>query len=164
MLPNQIPPNRAASRFTAPRARGIKRAGARRRLGVAATEMALITPLLITIVLACIDFGRFGAAYIAITNAARAGAGVGSNSKVSNATLTTWKNKITDAVTNEFTGQSGVSATRLSVVVSNPIVESGTNLRRVQVDAQYNFQMLVPWPGLPNQVTLRRTVAMRMIF
>jgi Flp pilus assembly protein TadG len=110
MTQDQIPPNRTECRGTAPRARGIKRAAAQRRLGVAATEMALITPLLITIVLACIDFGRFGAAYIAITNAARAGAGVGSNSKVSTVTLAAWRTKIRTAVTSEFTGQSGVVA------------------------------------------------------
>jgi Flp pilus assembly protein TadG len=135
----------------------------RRTAGVAATELALILPLVITIVLACIDFGRFGAAYIAITNAARAGAGVGSNSKVSTGTMGIWRTKIREAVNNEFAGQTGVAANRLSVPDPQLITEA-SGLRRVRVETQYNFQMLVPWPGLPSQMTLRRAVEMRMIF
>jgi len=133
------------------------------RRGAAMVEFAIILPLLVTIILACIDFGRFGSAYIAITNAARAGAGVGSNSKVTTGTMTIWQNAIRTAVTNEFTGQTGVAASRLTVPTPELVVEPG-GLRRVRVSAEYNFQMIVPWPGLPHQVTLRRAVEMRMIF
>jgi Flp pilus assembly protein TadG len=132
------------------------------RRGAALVEMAVILPLLITIVLACIDFGRFGSAYIAITNAARAGAGVGSNSKVTTITLATWRTKIRVAVTSEFTGQTGVNVNRLTVPDPELIVEP-SGLRRVRVRANYQFQMIVPWPLLPNQVTMGRTVEMRMI-
>jgi Flp pilus assembly protein TadG len=100
---------------------------------------SLILPVLITIVLACIDFGRFGGAYIAITNAARAGAGVGSNSKVTTVTLTTWQNNIRSAVTNEFTGQTGVNVNRLTVPAPELLVEGG-GVRRVRVRAEYNFR------------------------
>jgi Flp pilus assembly protein TadG len=124
--------------------------------------MALILPLLITIVLACIDFGRYGSAYIATTNAARAGAGLGSNSKVTTATLATWQAKVTAAATSEFSTQTGVSVDRLTVSTPELVVET-SGLRRVRVQVAYNFQTLVPWPLLPNQVTLRRTVEMRMI-
>jgi Flp pilus assembly protein TadG len=134
----------------------------RRRRGAALVEMAIILPLLITIVLACIDFGRFGSAYITITNAARAGAGVGSNSKVTTVTLDTWRTRIRAAATNEFTGQTGVNVNRLTVPDPELIVEQ-SGLRRVRVRANYQFQMIVPWPLLPNQVTMSRTVEMRMI-
>ncbi len=39
----------------------------------AATELALVLPLLLTIVLGCIDLGRFAYAATAVANAARAG-------------------------------------------------------------------------------------------
>jgi Flp pilus assembly protein TadG len=44
-----------------------------RRRGASATELAIILPLFITIVLSCVDFGRFAYTYIAVSNAARAG-------------------------------------------------------------------------------------------
>jgi Flp pilus assembly protein TadG len=44
----------------------------RSRRGAAAVEFALILPLLVTLVLACVDFGQFAYNYIAVTNAARA--------------------------------------------------------------------------------------------
>ena len=52
------------------------------RRGHAAVEFALILPLLVTIIFACIDLGRFAHTYIAVTNAARAGAGFGSSNFV----------------------------------------------------------------------------------
>jgi Flp pilus assembly protein TadG len=46
----------------------------RRRRGAAAAELAMILPLMLILVLGCVDFGRFAYSYIAVTNAARAGA------------------------------------------------------------------------------------------
>jgi Flp pilus assembly protein TadG len=45
-----------------------------RRRAVAATELAILLPLLIAICLTSVDFGRFAYAYIAIGNAGRVGA------------------------------------------------------------------------------------------
>ena len=47
------------------------------RSGTAATELAIIMPVFLLMVLGCIDCGRFVNTSIAVTNAARAGAGVG---------------------------------------------------------------------------------------
>ena len=46
----------------------------RRRRGGSAVELAIILPIFATLVLATVDFGRFAYNYIAVTNAARAGA------------------------------------------------------------------------------------------
>ena len=65
-------------------------AGARRhRRGAAAVEFAVILPLLVTIVLGCVDFGRFAYNYIALTNAARAGAAFGCMNVYTTATQAT---------------------------------------------------------------------------
>src|SRR5262245_51604636 len=53
---------------------GTQVRGTRRRRGASATELAVILPLFITIVLGCVDFGRFAYTYIAVSNAARAAA------------------------------------------------------------------------------------------
>lgn len=138
---------------------GRQRPGCRR--GVAATELALILPLLITLVLACIDFGRFGYMYIAVTNAARAGAGAGSAKTVTTSALPNWRTLIRTAATNELANQANYDASRLTIPDPQLVVET-SGLRRVSVRVDYRFNMLVPWPLLPNQFTLSRTVEMRM--
>ncbi|HUE70040.1 MAG TPA: TadE/TadG family type IV pilus assembly protein [Pirellulaceae bacterium] len=133
-----------------------------RRRGAAATELALILPLLVTIVLGCVDFGRFGYMYIAVTNAARAGAGVGSSKRVTTATLEKWRTEIRTAAASEMSGQTGYDAARLTIPDPQLIVET-SGLKRVSVQVNYDFRMIVPWPLLPSQVTLSRTVQMRII-
>src|SRR5690242_21582132 len=56
------------------------------RCGAAAVEFALILPLLVTLVLASVDFGQFAYNYIAVTNAARAGASYGIMNNYTNST------------------------------------------------------------------------------
>jgi Flp pilus assembly protein TadG len=144
---------------------GIKRrrrAGGRTRRGAAAVEFAIILPLLVTIVLACIDFGRFGYMYIAVTNSARAGAGFGSVQKVTTGTLPAWRTAIRRVCTDEIDDSTGFVANRLTIPDPVIITEQG-GLRRVQVRVNYQFHMLVSWPGLPSQVALSRTVEMRVI-
>src|SRR6266849_1197925 len=67
------------------------------RQGTAAVEFAIILPVVMVLVLGCIDFGRFPHSYIAVTNAARAGAGFGSVNPYTTATATTWKADIKQA-------------------------------------------------------------------
>src|ERR1700678_3640138 len=52
----------------------LKRSRRDRRRGSSATELALILPLFVTIVLGCVDFARFAYSDIALSNAVRAGA------------------------------------------------------------------------------------------
>jgi Flp pilus assembly protein TadG len=132
------------------------------RKGATATELALVLPVLITIVLACVDFGRFGYMYIAVSNSARAGAGAGYLKKVSSRTLTNWRNEIRAVATSELSGQMHFDATRLTIPDPQVIVE-GNGMRRVQVQVSYRFSMLVPWPFLPNEFQLSRTVEMRLL-
>ena len=47
------------------------------RRGAAATELAIVLPVFLLMVLGCIDCGRFVNSSIAINSAVRAGAGVG---------------------------------------------------------------------------------------
>jgi Flp pilus assembly protein TadG len=132
------------------------------RRGATATEFAIIFPVLMTIVLACIDLGRFGYMYIAVTNAARAGAGYGSVQRVTTTTLPAWRSAIRTTCTNEISGATGFDAKALSIPDPVLITEQG-GLKRVQVRVDYQFSMLVNWPFLPNQMALSRTVEMRMV-
>jgi Flp pilus assembly protein TadG len=136
----------------------------RGRGGTAAVELAIILPLLITIVLGCIDFGRFASTYIAVTNAAREGASFGSMNPVTSVTQAAWDQAIRDLVVAEM-GSLYDPARAADLQVSAQVVEEGgaSGEKRVSVTVSYVFQTAVGWPLLPQNVTLTRTVQMRVI-
>jgi Flp pilus assembly protein TadG len=131
------------------------------RPGTAAVEFALILPILMLLLLGCIDFGRFPHSYIAVTNAARAGAGFGSVNPYSTATATTWKADIKQAVVDEISKLDGFDKTQLNV--TSTYIDEGNGLWRVKVTVSYPFQTVVNWPGLPNNVTMQQTAVLRGI-
>ena len=96
----------------------------RRRRGVTAVEFALILPLLMTIVLGCVDYGRFAYDYIAVTNAARAGASYAIMNNYSPSTLATWQTGVRQAARDEMALQSGYVSGNLTV--PDPDVISST--------------------------------------
>jgi Flp pilus assembly protein TadG len=128
--------------------------------------MAIILPLLVTIVLGCVDFGRFAYTHIALTNAARAGASYAMMNNYSSSTYGAWVSGITTAAKNEMTGQTGYNSNNLTVAAPTVTVES-SGLRRVQLTVSYPFQTAVNWSwtgmGIPSSMTLQRTVVMRLI-
>src|SRR5262245_891306 len=88
------------------------------RRGAAAAELAIILPLLVTVVLAAVDFGRFASAYIALTNAARAGAAYGMMNNYTASTLAGWQAGITQAARDEISPQVGAdNAANLTVAI-----------------------------------------------
>lgn len=142
----------------------------RRRRGAAAAELALILPLLVTIVLGAVDFGRFAYNYIAVTNAARAGAASAMMNNYSSSTQSTWLTNITTAARQEMTGQTGYNSANLNVTSptsSNGVTLESTGLRRVQVTVTYPFQTIVNWNfgiySIPQNLTLQKTIVVRSI-
>src|SRR5690349_12217044 len=92
----------------------------RRRKGGSAAELALLLPLLATLVLAGVDLGRFAALYIALGNAARAGAQYGAMNNYTSSTQSTWQSNIQTAACNEIQGQySGFGSSNVTVTPSN---------------------------------------------
>src|SRR6266852_5013673 len=128
------------------------------RRGTAAVEFALILPVLMLLLLGCIDFGRFPHSYIAVTNAARAGAGFGSVNPYTTATDKEWNAAIKSAVVDEMTKLNGFDSTQLVVPSTKP--QNGN----VTVTVKYPFQTVVDWsliwPGLPNSVTMQQVAVM----
>lgn len=140
---------------------GASRRPADRR-GAAALELALILPLLVTLVLACVDFGRFASTYIGVTNGARSGAGVASFNPVTASTQSIWNAAIRQAVVDEMEQIPAFDPALLTVPSAQLVVEAD-GLKRVRVEASYPFEMIVSWPFLPNSLTLTRAVEMRVI-
>jgi hypothetical protein len=130
------------------------------RRGASAVEFALILPVVITIVLGCVDFGRFAYTYIAVTNAARVGASFGSRNPVTSVTRPLWEQELRDAVEAEM----GSAFDPGQITIPSPVItlEPG-GLKRVHVEVSYPFETLVSWPLLPSNIVLTRAVEMRVI-
>ncbi len=127
------------------------------RRGAAAAEFAVVLPVLMLIVLGALDFGRFAHSHIAITNAARAGAGVGAVNPPTDATLNLWKTQVAQAVNDEMAQLGTPSA----VTVSAPYTEQERRLFKVSVE--YPFHTVVTWPGIPGSLTLRHQIVMEIL-
>ncbi len=128
------------------------------RRGVAATELAILLPLLIVLCLAAVDIGRFGYVALAMDNAVRVGAQRGATRSVTSYTLSDWQADIIQWATNELgdvpTGwmnnlQIGVTYTTLS-----------DSLNRLDVSANANFSTIVQWPFISTPINIHREIIM----
>jgi Flp pilus assembly protein TadG len=143
---------------------GRRHTGVVGRRGAAAVEFAIVLPLFLTIVLGCIDFGRFAYSYIAVANAARAGAGTGMMQRVTAATAANWQSLVQQAVTEEMEQvmiSDAADPADLQVSATHVVETSG--LSRVSVVVVYPFETVVPWPLIPDSIQLRQSVVMRVI-
>ncbi len=133
----------------------------KQRKAMAASELAVILPVLVTFLLGCIDFGRFASRYLAVTSAAQAGALVGSMEPYTPANKSVWTDAIRAAVVQELAGQGGFDPANLTLTIT--VLNSSADAWEVQVAVGYPFQVLVPWPGIPTQTALNQTVVLRTI-
>lgn len=131
------------------------------RRGAALIELALILPLLITLVLICVDFGRFATTHIGVTNAAREGASFGGTHRFTDATVDRWKQGITAALTAEIAGIPGYSAEDLTI--EEPVVLASQSRSRVRVALSYRFRPAIAWPVIPREFEISRTAEMPVI-
>ena len=132
-------------------------------------EVAILLPVMLLMCCGTMDFARVVYAGIEIANAARAGVQFGAltpgNSGNTNGMVQAALNDATDlglsGVTasarnfcgcNSGTGEVSCSATTCGATPSG----------YVSVTANYPFNTLVPWPGLPTRVVLTRTAMMRV--
>lgn len=133
----------------------------KRRRGSAMIEFAVLLPLLITIVLGCIDFGRFAYVLISITNAARTGANYGAMHSFNADSKPHWDAGIKEAVLNDLKWIPGFKEDDLIVVP--PAVTNDGSGRRVRVAVGYEFRTVVAWPMMADEVLISRAVEMRSI-
>lgn len=123
-------------------------------------EFAIVLPLLMLLVIGCLDFARFLYIYAAVTNAAQEGAAYGS---VNPTTTNGWEGQVIAAAIAEPSGLlpelAAADVTVADTPSSDPAVPG-----HVTVEVQYPFSMAVPgifqyW-GLSTTYMLRRTVVM----
>lgn len=131
------------------------------RNAAALIEMALVLPILIVVVLICVDLGRFATVHTAVTNAAREGASFGGTHRFTPGTFDLWKQKINETVTTEVCGIPGYSAQNLSI--SEPEVIASQKRARVRVEVSYKFKPAVIWPLLPHELNIAQTAEMPVV-
>jgi Flp pilus assembly protein TadG len=129
------------------------------RPATATVELVFVLPLLVLLVLGCVDLGRFSHVNITVTNAARTGAEFGSMHPSTPATLDLWEQLIRKAVVDEMAKLDQFDSTRLTVVITT---QTDGDTTRVAVEVSYPFETIMDWPGLPARLTLRRVVTMPM--
>jgi Flp pilus assembly protein TadG len=132
------------------------------RPGAVLVEFALVLPVLVTIVLAAIDFGRFAHSHIAVTNSARVGAGYACMHPYTTGTQSLWQTKIREAVKNEMQGVAHYDDTLLAMN-SPQVTTDSDGQKRVRVEVKYPFQTIVTWPFVPHSFLMTRAVEMRFI-
>jgi Flp pilus assembly protein TadG len=139
--------------------RGFRRP---RRRGSATLEFALALPILLSVVLLCVDFGQMAYYYIGVTNAARAGAAYASVNIYSTGTQTAWQNNVIQAVRDEFANNGWYDSSKLTVDTPTRTTVD-TDHWYVTVTVHYSYRTLINWTGITgyhNSVTLTRTVVM----
>jgi Flp pilus assembly protein TadG len=125
--------------------------------GTAAIETAVVLPFLMLLALGTADLGRFFHAQIAIATSARNGAQYGSSSV--NASLDTAG--IQQVAQAEMQSVNGFSSSNPTVTVSR--MDEGGGQFSIRVTVQFRFFSLIKYPGLPQSLTLTRTVHMRVL-
>lgn len=131
------------------------------RRGAAAVELAIVLPILVTVLLGATDFGRFSYSAIAVANAARSGAASGSMNPFDSKTQAVWQTAVKQAAIDELSQSPAFDTSKLTVTVTSTIESSGS--RRVSVQATYPFKTIVNWSFLPSSFNLQQTVVMRGI-
>lgn len=132
----------------------------RRSRAAAAVEFAILLPLFLTIILGCVDFGRFARAFTDVTNACGEAATFASMHAPTEfpGGIDDWISAIQQRAVDEApTLLPEIDPANVSVDVD--VLEQGF----VSVRVEYTFETLVPWPAIPTEVLIRRTAVMPQI-
>lgn len=128
----------------------------RSRAGTTALELAIVLPVLITLILGAADLGRFAHYDNVVSNAARLGAEYGATHRRTARSADAWEQQIIAAVQEELTHLPGYDAARATLNVQATTRTPEPLL--IEVEVVYPFEMIVDWPGLPAGYEVRALV------
>ena len=124
------------------------------RRGVALVELAISLTLLLTIVLGCVDAGRFAYSYISVSNATSEAATFASlHAPGEFGEMEQWTAAVRQRAIDE--------APRLNPQIAAADFNVDTSVLSqglISVSVAYTFETLVPWPHLPQQYPMNRRV------
>jgi len=131
----------------------------RRERGTSVVEMAIVLPLLLTLVFAIGEFGLMYTQWQTLTNAAREGARAGVVFRGTNCVAGTVQTEIQNAVST-YMVNTGVATASITTNSSGVCTGSGTQLQ-VTAQVPYSFAALPGLAGLQSSITLSATSTMR---
>jgi|SRR5579872_5830370 len=129
------------------------------RRGAAAVEFAIVLPVLLVLVLGCVDLGRVLSVSIAVSNAARVGAEYGATHRFTSYTQSSWETQLRQQSTVELQDVQGFDSSQMSLTLTTANQADGTI--QVTVVVVYPFRMVSNWPGLPTTFNVQRSVTYR---
>ena len=131
----------------------------KRNAGTSIVEMAIVLPLLLTLVFAIGEFGIAFTQYQTLINATREGARTGVLFRGASCVSGTVKSQITAAVAN-YMSASGVPTGSIGTTSSGECGGAGTQLV-VTTQVPYTFAALPGLAGLQSNITLSARSTMR---
>ncbi|WP_425613995.1 TadE/TadG family type IV pilus assembly protein [Anatilimnocola sp. NA78] len=129
------------------------------RRGAAATELAILLPLLIVLCLVAVDLGRYAFVSIALGNATRVGAEWGATHRYDVATDALWRARLDDAIRAEFTAEADIQPAMLTTDVD--LFADSYTLSRIEVTSQYPWNTIITWPMIPRPLILENKSVVR---
>ena len=126
------------------------------RRGAALVEFALVLPLILVFLVWMVDFGRIWHHRVIVSNAARFGSQLGVAKPVPVADMAKWEADIRLQVEEELSQLSSTAAEDSTITVQLP--NSNSDFPEwVKVTVEYPFHTLIPWPGVPEVVSIRES-------
>jgi Flp pilus assembly protein TadG len=136
-----------------------RRQSRRRETGTSVVEMAIVLPLLLTLVFAIGEFGIAFTQYQTLINAAREGARTGVLFRGASCVAGTVKSQISTTV-NSYMVASGIQVGTLTTTSSGECGGAGSQLT-VTSQVPYTFAALPGLAGLESNITLSARSTMR---
>lgn len=133
--------------------------GRRLRRGAAATEAAIVLPVLLTLAIGAVDFGRIFGLSVQLSNAVQAGAESGATHRPTSVNYNSWLTRVRTAVMDDLSDSTDFNTSQVSIAVD--LLTDSQGNQQVYVTANYLFRTIVNWPLVPNQVPLKSQVIMR---
>jgi hypothetical protein len=156
----KTPPASAQAPTPPASAYGLPRRPSRRRhAGTSVVEMAIVLPLLLTLVFAIGEFGIAFTQWQTLINAAREGARTGVLFRGASCVPATVKTQVASTVSN-YMSKSGIASGALSTTSSGECAGSGTELS-VTSQVPYTFAALPGLAGLDSNIMLSASSTMR---
>lgn len=158
---NENAPTLPRAEFTPPAsANGLPRRQSRRhKEGTSVVEMAIVLPLLLTLMFAIGEFGIMFTQYQTLINAAREGARTGVLFRGTSCAAGTVKSQIATTV-NDYMVGTGIPTGTITTTSSGECAGSGTQLV-VHTAVPYTFAALPGLAGLQSSITLSARSTMR---
>jgi len=125
----------------------------RGRRAAAAVELAVVLPLLLTLLLFGADFGRVIHERIAVANAARMGAEYAAGHPYRPNDVAAWEEEVHQAVLDELANTSSVDPSMVNTDIV--IDDEGNQSYSATVEVSLPFRTIVDWPATPSEVLLR---------